>query len=136
MKDQSSCCKEGTCCDETEGCTSGSCCDPDFFVAVGSDSSVKLQGSGVTLNASGSVFVGGSETKTVSDLVPGDIVQIKSGGPLMTVSSELVNNGFYCQWFSSNSYGYSATGTSWETALQYTTMHSEWFHKNSLRKIS
>jgi uncharacterized protein YodC (DUF2158 family) len=29
---------------------------------------------------------------------PGDIVQLKSGGPAMTVSKP-ANEGYYCEWF-------------------------------------
>lgn len=29
---------------------------------------------------------------------PDDIVQLKSGGPAMTVESGLTNGGHYCEW--------------------------------------
>jgi len=32
-------------------------------------------------------------------LKPGDIVQLKSGGPKMTVQSMSIDDELYCQWF-------------------------------------
>jgi uncharacterized protein YodC (DUF2158 family) len=34
-----------------------------------------------------------------AEFKPGDIVQLKSGGPAMTVASDLTNGGHYCEWF-------------------------------------
>lgn len=33
------------------------------------------------------------------DIQPGDRVQLKSGGPDMTVSKEISGGQWYCQWF-------------------------------------
>ncbi|TCO71131.1 YodC family protein [Rhodovulum euryhalinum] len=34
-----------------------------------------------------------------STFKPGDIVQLKSGGPAMTISSSGSGDGYWCEWF-------------------------------------
>ncbi|WP_121812778.1 YodC family protein [Mucilaginibacter kameinonensis] len=37
--------------------------------------------------------------ETTEKLKPGDVVQLKSGGPEMTVDSYHINGGWTCKWF-------------------------------------
>lgn len=58
-----------------------------------------------------------SSTTTVNEFNAGDIVQLKSGGPKMTVHESDARGGVYCQWF---------TGTK----LEY-----GYFNQNILKKV-
>ena len=74
------------------------------------------------------IFVSSNNINSEEEMNPGDIVQLKSGGPKMTVASALINGGYYCQWFDSADF-------TKEIISSFGTLHNEWFLKQALIKV-